>query len=668
MHPRIPLRPAGLQPGLALGACGGLVIWANAPAAYGLSATAVTILMILTMIGWGRLLGALARCRLPAELNLLLGVALVALTLALPVMLIGWPILLPAALLLAGLGGWLVRGGVDGTDSELLPMLLCLVVASGFALLWSLEGSHRAAEFFAGGRYRLWLDDFIHAGILADFGDPLSAGRGMSALADAPIGLYHAAGHAIGGLVVAVTGMAPIAAVSGFWVPLGIFLTAVAVFALGRALAGTAGGALALLLLLLLPDVASYGLRQGFFSFHWMMETSPGGLYGLPVALGSIALLALWSRRGGWGLLLLSALMLGAVFLLRAHIFVWALGPWAVTVWLALPWPGRRIRWALLGLGALAAPPALLLIARSEIATLGVTGFVTRYINHLHIAYVPTGYDGLYPWLTAQLGPWGALPIGLLLALAGMGGVWLLTFLLGLFIAAWRRKLEMLDAFPIALLLWVVVLMLFAPTPFHNDFTDFRQRAFVLVYAVLIIWTARYALLLLPRLARPGTLALGAVLTLGSMVFWLPGAKSPRMTNLAQLRENAIRPGLLEVAQWLRAQAAVNESFLLAGQQPDTVWFDDATLILGTSGLPAWLSRPGVHRLAGPPRASIAEQRLASANAIQAELDAGRALARLREAGIAFYLTLADAPPAWDPRAEAVAFRAGDFLVWRVPR
>jgi drug/metabolite transporter (DMT)-like permease len=50
------------------------------------------LVLILVMIGWGRILAAGAGRDLPAEINLLLGAALVAHVLALPVMLLGWPI------------------------------------------------------------------------------------------------------------------------------------------------------------------------------------------------------------------------------------------------------------------------------------------------------------------------------------------------------------------------------------------------------------------------------------------------------------------------------------------------------------------------------------------------------------------------------------------------
>ncbi|MEI6161081.1 MAG: hypothetical protein WCP77_14685, partial [Roseococcus sp.] len=327
-----------------------------------------------------------------------------------------------------------------------------------------------------------------------------------------------------------------------------------------------------------------------------------------------------------------------------------------------------KARLGLLVLGTLAIPPALLWVARGEISPLGITTFVTRHMDHLHISFGPTAYDGLYPGLVGALGAWGALPLGLALALAGMGGVWLVTFLLGFGIAGIRRRLELADAFPVALLAWAVLLMMLAPTPYHGDFTDFRQRGFVLLFAVLLVWSGRFILQLCPRPAPPLPLALGACLSLLGTMQWIEDATRPRMSVMTQLRENQIRPGLMEVGRWIGVHATPGESFLIADQQPDTVWFDDATIILGTSGIPAWLSRPGLSRRTGPPRSVIAAERLELARAWHAETDSGPALRAMRAAGIGFYVTASESPPAWDPEGRMADLRVGEMLCWRVPR
>lgn len=651
--------------GLFIAATGAVVVASNAPMSHAAGLGLLSALLIFFAIGWGMLVAQVCRFQLTQELHLLLGFSLIAYGLGMPVLLLGISILVPALLVPIGTLGFLRR---QGQIKENGAWWLCLIAAAGFALIWSLEISNRFQEFLAGGRFRLWADAFIHAGTIAEFGDPRSVGRGSIALAGVPGVIYHAISHAIGGIAIQLTGIGPLDVISAFWLPLGILLTTIGVFTLGRALAGISGGALALLFLAILPDAAGYGLRQGFLSFHWMMETSPGSLYALPVALASIALLVRWTRDGHISILLVSASLLGAVFFLRAHIFVWLLVPWAVTFWLALPWPERRVRWALLLLGCLGAPAALLWIARAELESVGLFHYLVRYIVALHGNNPPTAYDGLYPWLSFHLGHPAAMPLGLVLALFGMAGAWLVTFLIGIAWAGWRSRLQTADIFPVALLLWAMALMVLAPTPFHGDYTDFRQRGFVLVYAVLMIWSAHLALLLLPPLARPKPLALAACLSLAATLQWMPDAKRPRMAWSANLIDRLPRPGIVEAGHWVGQLAEPGDSFLFSDQLTDENLIDDATVVLGISGVPAWLSRPGIMRAAGPPRSTAAADRLARTATINAQTDRGNAFAQLQAAGVGFYLAPLSAPPAWDPEGLHADFRAGDMLGWRVPR
>lgn len=66
---------------------------------------------------------------------------------------------------------------------------------------------------------------------------------------------------------------------------------------------------------------------------------------------------------------------------------------------------------------------------------MGYSSFMSRFLELLHTHMEPTNYDGFYAYLIQSMGPFGALPIGLLLALVGMAGIWLLTFLSGFSIA-----------------------------------------------------------------------------------------------------------------------------------------------------------------------------------------------------------------------------------------
>ena len=283
-----------------LSVLGGVVVAANSPPILAPWLGGGVVLLLTAVIGWGRLIGGALGVKFTVELQLLVGFAACAHALALPAMVFGLSILLPAALLPIGLVGlWFPLEAERRESSFGLPLALAL--AMGFALIWSLESSLRFEEFWTGGRYRLWLDGFIHAGTIAEFGEARLAGRGSSALAEVASPLYHAVGHSIPALALRLTGVSALALIPALWLPLGIALVAIGIFGLGRALGGVAGGTLALIFLAALPDTAAYGLRLGFLSFHWMLESSPGGLFALAVGCASLALLVRWRREGGSG-------------------------------------------------------------------------------------------------------------------------------------------------------------------------------------------------------------------------------------------------------------------------------------------------------------------------------------------------------------------------------
>lgn len=640
-----------------------VVVAVNASTSSRFGLVLLTFVLGLAALGWGRLLGRAFGVSLPSEAALLLGLAISAHALLLPSFFGGADLLWTGSLLPLGLLG-LRWSAADGEGDA--SYLLLLVAAFGFATLWSLDASGRYAEFSAGGPLRMWMDYFIHAGIIAQHGGPHAMSQGDIALAGAPFTLYHAGAHALAALPVRLGLVAPLDAVTAFWLPLGAAMTALGFLALGRSLAGMMGGAFSLIFLLLLPDAGAYWLRQGFLSFHWMMESSPGGLFALPVAMVSVSLLARWQAGEGRGMLVLSLIAAAGCFLLRAHIFVWLVTPLIATIWLLLPWPERRWRWALLVIALPVGIAALLWIARAEVAQIGLPTFLARYLQFLHGTQSPTGYDGFYPALSSALPLAVALPAGLGLALLGMAGVWLPLFVVGASLAAWRGRFVTLDLFPFALLGWATLLMILAPTPFHGDFTDFRHRGFVLVVAVLICWCARYLVCLTSVGAFPLAVSAGAIASLGAAALWLPGSTAPRMQWAQQHFGRALPPGTVAAARRIAAEARPGESFAMLGLSYDEVFIIDApTVVLGMSAVPAYLSRPGVMRLAGPPRSTIAERRFALLVEVARETDAATALARLRAEGIGFLLAPAGAMPAWDPDGRLAENESDGLKLWR---
>lgn len=646
---------------IILSVLGGLVVFANGGQWLGLA----TACIIVSAIGWGKIISRAFGCVVFPEMQLLIGAIVVAYILALPVYYLNISIIFPGIFLLLGNIGFLLNRESRDEDKPSLSWFLAIAAISGFSIIWSLESTMRYA-LLEQSHLRLWLDIFIHAGTIAEFGDPKIAGRGLSSLVDTAPTFYHFASYALPGLMVRILALSPADVITAFWLPFGIFLSVTSIFSLGRILSGITGGSLALVLFAVFPDAAAYGLKQGFLSFHWMMETSPGTLYALPAALASVGILTEWSRRGGVQYLGLASGLLLSTFLLRAHIFMWLLVPFAVVVVASLPAPVRRFRWHVIILGAIALPFALLWVAREQVKLVGYSSFISSFIEFLHTYMAPTNYDGFYAYLIQLIGPLGALPFGLLLALVGMAGIWLLTFLSGLSIGLWYRRIEEIDWLPAALLPYACILMMLAPTPFNGDFTEFRQRAFVLVYVLLIIWTAKFIVSFSRITISPTVAGIAALLALIPASWWMPYAKVSRVGWAASFDNIEITPGVVSAARWIKQEGRRGDSIAVANTKPDEKLFDIPTTLMSISGVPAYLSRPGLYALSGYPRADTVKLRLAELSLIHNMTNATEARERLKKDGIGFYVTLKTDMPSWDKEGSTSSLKVGDVTVWRI--
>ena len=658
-------RRAVSLPGATLALVTSLVLAVNSPGSLALPIGVGSFLLAGACLRVGRGLSNVGGLDLPAEQRFLIGLFVLAYVLALPVKLLDLSILLGAGLF-AVLALVPARSNVDRAPPEGAAFFLTVTAAAGFAVIWSLESSWRLDSFAADDVFRLWLDFFIHAGAIAEFGDVRTIGRINAEVADIPGYFYHFVSYALPGLAVRLTDMSPMRAVTAIWFPLGILASALGVLALGRAIAGIRGGALAVLLLAAVPDNASYGLKQGFLSFHWMMETAPGSLYAVPCACASLALLSRWCKEANRMALVGAVVLLAAVFLLRAHVFIWFAPAWAAACVMGVPWLSQRGKAWVLAAGLLAGMGGMLVLGRAEIADQGLPQYMAKYLEFLHSTQGPTGYDGLYDGLIHRLGHLVALGPGLVLAYVAIGGIPLLGFLIGAAIA-WRAGwLRNIDIVPFALLGWAGALMLFAPTPFNNDMTEFRQRGFVLVVVVVVLcWNARWVELLVERRVAAWPLGLAAVAAL--VVTWenVAAWKAPRMAWAQSYREMHVSPGVIAASDWLRIHAGPRTAFTVATLDPNARVFDDATGIMGLSGDAAWVSRLALQHLAGPALSAAVDVRMATLARLAVAPDFATVRDTLGKAGVSFYIVIGLTGPAWDPTGAQAAFRSVDCTIYR---
>jgi hypothetical protein len=263
-----------------------------------------------------------------------------------------------------------------------------------------------------------------------------------------------------------------------------------------------------------------------------------------------------------------------------------------------------------------------------------------------------------------------AVPLGTLAVLAAALGVFLFLYPAALAAAASRRTLTAIDSVPAGLLIFYVLLMITAPISAHGDSTELTQRPFVLLYAVIAVWSA--AVLtdwVRARLHLTSHLVKGAVVAgmVAALLVWpLAGALArPKFHWGWQHVTYRVEEGVLEAASYLRRNSRPGDIFAVAGLTLHWVATDTATQLESLTGMPAYLARPFTHMFRGNAREREALKRHGLLVHVAAEPQAAAALERLRELGIRWYVHQGEAGPRWDPGRRHAAFADRGVAVYR---
>lgn len=579
-----------------------------------------------------------------------ISLALYALTLWLEVR-----VLYGAALLALGAGalGWRQRWWRDWSDGrELVGVALCGVVT----LLWCHHSAAAPAILSRTGVLPVWIDYFIHGGMISSFGDPLAQGAQSIELAGMPRPFYHYASYLIAAAFAQPLDLPGLPLATSLWLPLGFFTMCAGAHVFGHGLAGPTGGIAAAAALALIPDAADYGLRNAFFGFDWHVLTHPGAAYGVGIALVSFALLARWRDERRPRLLAASLALAAGLLLFRAHIFL-LVAP-CVLAGAVVARADFRRWWFVYISAALVVLIALSMLSQE---TRAVQPFLVAVHDQPGIAYA-----GWYDSLLRQYGSPIAVPLGVLLVFPAFLGVF--TFLYP--IALWLRRRKALDVVPLLLVGAYAALMVLAPLPANGDATELTQRPFVLVYAVLAIWTAA---VLAERMPFRWLVAMSGATV---VALWpLSGAwgEGPRFSWGWNYYAHALKPGLARAAFFLRREGKPGDEFAVAGlkrgwlpfERPGWVPTDAAAELAALSGMPAYIARPYLQMAAGGERERVAQDRFAALAALEREPQAPAALARLASLGIRWYVVSGPSGPRWDPERRLAAFVDGSVAVYR---
>src|SRR5262249_47304535 len=292
---------------------------------------------------------------------------------------------------------------------------------------------------------------------------------------------------------------------------------------------------------------------------------------------------------------------------------------------------------------------------------------VETFLQASHLNQEPTAYAGWYERLTAY-GPEVAVPAGIGLVFLACLGAFVLLFPAALLLE--RRRWRLIDCLPVLVIVFYVLLMIWAPVPPHGDAEELTHRPFIVVYAVIAVWTAT---LLANRLAlryprgadRPWTFFLAAAL-LGTAMMWSQAAPMGRLKAFwgRDFETYVVEDGVPQAAAFLRRSARPADIFAVSGPTLDTVLTDAPTHLASLSGLSTYVARPFMQMVTPGQRERLARSRYDALMRVERQPNADSALALLRNLGIRWYAFVGTDGPDWDRGRSRAIFVNGKIAVY----
>lgn len=540
-------------------------------------------------------------------------------------------------------------------DTEELFAVLCFAV---FVVVWCWNSLSSLAEIAISGSVSLWIDSYIHATTILQYGDFRFLSRGNFELVDSVRPLYHYGSYMLPAAILPLVDISGLQAEAALHVPFGLLAMFSGLYALTRLTAEPAlarlSAFLSILLLFFLPDTSSYGVANGWFGVRWILLSHPGSGYAIAAVLISLVFARCWLQTRNYISLFASIAFACMVFQLRAHMLLWY-GP-ALAVLFLMSHPRlestgrhRALVWAL----------ALILILAFPLSK------IKDYLWLVHVSMEPTGYTGLYEKLVSVAGHKLSAPIGFLLLFAGMLGG--LVFVYPALLIAKRRVVgkDTWDWFPLILAISAGVIILFAPVSSMGDPYEFKHRAFVLLYVVTLAWSVELSIRYFSEILTQKVVALGASATI--VVFALLALVNPiEFLSLDKPKFNwgkkdydtAISIDLIASAEFVRRRA---EKFDVAIVLPIDVkarLTENATRFASISNVPLYLSRYTLWD------ASLTKQRLEELEKLESATDYIELKQLMNLNGFRWLVLDSETPPAFDPDYSLSVFRQGSWVVY----
>ncbi|MFC5430160.1 hypothetical protein ACFPTO_15315 [Paraburkholderia denitrificans] len=520
-------------------------------------------------------------------------------------------------------------------------------------------------------------DYFIHAGEVAKFGDPLAIGPSDIGMFGSPRAFYHYGFFMLAAALLPLAGTPALGLATAALLPIGLLVGVLGIYVFAVELGGQRIGMFAALLVMCLPDASHYWVKNWFYGFHWLLFAAPGSGYATGIGLVALALAVRWTsgrpRDASWRWPLLATCLTFGLVMFRAHMFLLQ-APALIAMIALTAWPKLRARLIAIVVLALAALAALLALD-THVRDIWLTYSQTpQFLDFMLTQFSTPTLAATYANLLSQYGRVAASIIGLAMLAVAPLGVFLAVYAVAGALLARRHAFHMRDALPLLMLACYLLLIVFAPVAYNGDLSEYKQRHFVLLYAVFGV----YAVCLLARLfdsetRRRFTLPLRAT-SIAFVLIALGCAVSARGFNPAKpspgggeiFYEVPVDRELIDAAQHIRQHSAVGDTFAIGGPDANQRILDSATVLTSLTDLPAYLSRTAFQLTLGGIKTRLAKERIAMIQSIDRADTVDQAQRLLRDAHVTWYVVPREHPVKSDPQGEHASYKNAGLFVYHV--
>jgi hypothetical protein len=514
----------------------------------------------------------------------------------------------------------------------------------------------------------IWSDYYLHGITIASFGSPFANGGDLEMVGIRRF-LYHYTSFVIPASFQAISGISGFSLATSLHLPLGLLIAALGCYSFAVELGGRLSGLLAVVAIICLPVYSTF-IQSGWFDFFWLIFISPGSGYAMGVSAIICTSTFIYLKNNDSRIIALILLLLLLNIFVRAHMFL-LLAPtilvlvfqqrWSVNIRLLI---AVMIGSILLGILSLYFSPYLYALW-IELAK------PREYLNFA-LEWSPM-YGHVFKFM--ELPFHLTVPTQIIYLIAAVLGGYFILYPIMLWLYVKRFGFHSIDALPLIMILTFIGLMLFAPSSWVGDFSDYKHRHFPLLYLIVAVYTITYAFSLVStRISDQNKLSYRVyslvlfIVGAATIFNWNSNPASPNAETMpwaGRFHNERITTGLLENAQYLRDHAQYGDVFAM-GAAATSVTYPNNPVdnIISLTGIPAYLARAEMRIKWASCIKEIVVQRLSVLQSLSAINNWPDAQKFLHSKGIRWFLSLPGEKKNWDIDRKFAVFSSNGVSIY----